>query len=164
MTVAPFLLAAATAFALSSPDFAPHATLPKATMARECGGENRVPALSWTGVPPATKSFALVMHDPDAPIAGGFDHWVLYDVPARARALGVALPKGTRIGINTPGEAAYYGPCPPAGPAHHYVFTLYALDLNSIDSKRAVSGAALSKRIEGHVLGRATLIGVAAHP
>ena len=97
-----------------------------------CEGENMSPELSWTGVPKEAVSFALVLHDPDAPRAGGFTHWVVYNMPATANHLKENLPKEPSLpglgfqGKNDSGGVGYMGPCPPSG-KHRYVATLYAL-------------------------------------
>jgi Raf kinase inhibitor-like YbhB/YbcL family protein len=155
----------AAAMVLTSADFAPHSVLPSALMALDCGGKNRTPALRWSDVPNGTKSFALIVHDPDAPLAGGFYHWVVYDIPGSMRGLeSNAVPAGARTGTGSIGQAAYYGPCPPPGPAHHYVFTLYALDVAHVGADTPLTATQLQQRIGRYVLAKATLSGVASHP
>lgn len=115
-------------FRLASPDFAEDGTLPPRSALHRfgCHGRNRAPVLHWTGAPPGTASFALVMTDQDAPVAGGFHHWVVYDIPAHVNTLDGSAP--STQGTNGYGFLGYGGPCPPAdGQIHHYVFTLYAL-------------------------------------
>lgn len=158
--VFPELVAAATMM-LSSPDFRPGGAIPASLRATDCGGRNRLPALRWSGAPAATRSFALVLRDPDAPVSGGFYHWVLYDIPAASSAAGAGT--SGRTGLATTGKAAYYGPCPPPGPAHHYIFTLYALDLTTLP-RRVPDGPQLEARVRGHVLARATLEATAKTP
>jgi Raf kinase inhibitor-like YbhB/YbcL family protein len=158
------LVAATGTMRLASSDLSPGGVVPRALMASACGGQNREPALEWSGVPAGVKSFAVILHDPDAPLAGGFYHWVVYDLPATARAIGPGMPPGRgRLGITSLGKRGYYGPCPPPGPAHHYVLTLYALDLAHV-SVATPSGAQLESAIAGHVLGRAVLTASASHP
>lgn len=157
-------IVAAVTMTLQSADFAAQATLPRAVMAADCGGKNRTPALEWSGVPAGTKSFAIVEHDPDAPLAGGFYHWVVYDIPGTARRLTAnVLPAGTKTGTSSTGQAEYYGPCPPPGPAHRYVFTLYALDVENIGADTPLTALQLVQRIGNHALAKATLAGVASH-
>src|SRR5690242_11284329 len=86
-TMAGVVLATASAMQLHSSGFTAGATLAAVFMGSDCDGRNRSPELSWTGAPAGTKSFAVVMHDPDAPIAGGFYHWVVYNLPASTRQL-----------------------------------------------------------------------------
>lgn len=155
-------LVAAAALILVSPDFRAGGTIPAALRAQACGGANRLPALRWSAPPPNTRSFAIVLHDPDAPVAGGFYHWVLYDIPATARSTDGASGGG-RSGIATTGQAAYFGPCPPPGPAHHYIFTLYALDVEKL-AGGSPTGPELQSRVRGHVLARATLEATARTP
>ena len=165
MIVAWYVAAAIATMDLGSPDFHAGGAIAGALMARDCGGANRTPALSWADAPKATSSFALIVRDPDAPLAGGFYHWVLYDIPAAAAGLrDDTLPAGTQVGRASTGETAYYGPCPPPGRAHHYVFTLYALDLARVPAASPLDGPTLERRIEGHVLARATLEATASHP
>src|SRR6516162_6234285 len=106
---------------LRSSDFSAGARLPKVLMASDCGGENRSPALTWTNAPRNAKSFALIVHDADAPIPGGFYHWVVYNLsPATQRLAGNAKLSSNQLGDTSAGRPGYYGPCPPPGPAHHY--------------------------------------------
>jgi Raf kinase inhibitor-like YbhB/YbcL family protein len=148
---------------LRSGDFPAGGRLARPLMASECGGYDRSPELEWADVPRATKSFALIAHDPDAPIPGGFYHWVVYDIPAETRRLAgsVKLP-ASELGLTSAGKVGYYGPCPPPGPAHHYVFTLYALDLGRVAGHLRLDGAQLRQAMAGHVLGSAKLQGTAS--
>jgi Raf kinase inhibitor-like YbhB/YbcL family protein len=163
---AALLVAAASAGAplqLRSADFSPGGKIGRAQMAADCGGENRPPSLAWTGAPAGTRSWALVLHDPDAPVPGGFYHWVVYGIPPHTTRLGT-VPPGASIGLASTGRAAYYGPCPPAGPAHHYRFTLYALDRASLGDGSPLTGPQVEAKVRGHVLARATLDATAARP
>jgi Raf kinase inhibitor-like YbhB/YbcL family protein len=164
--IAGFVLALATAaLQLHSGDFVAGGVIPSALMSKDCAGQNQSPSLIWTGAPDATKSFALIMHDPDAPMTGGFYHWVLYNIPAGTNKIdgNAALPK-TEVGSISTGKAAYYGPCPPKGPAHHYIFTLYALDIDDVGATSPLDAASLEKHIKGHVLAMATLEATASSP
>jgi len=114
------LVALAAAFALTSPAFHSGGTIPKRYT---CDGANVSPALRWTAPPRRTASFSLTVFDPDAP-GGGFLHWRIAHLAASTRS----LPTGSRLGgLNSAGTRGWTGPCPPPGPAHHYVFTLRAL-------------------------------------
>lgn len=147
---------------LRSGDFPAGGGVPQPSMAIDCNGQNRSPALAWTGVPKGTKSFALVVHDSDAPIPGGFYHWVVYNLPTSTDKLSAnAKLAPDRLGETSLGKQGYYGPCPPPGPAHHYSFTLYALDLAHI-AEPALTGPRLEARIQGHVLARAVLAATAS--
>lgn len=99
-----------------------------------CDGENLSPPLQWTGAPPATRSFALVCTDPDAP-RGTFHHWAVFDLPATLAGLPEGqVPSGIRGATNDFGKPGYGGPCPPRGHgSHHYVFELFALTVPRLD-------------------------------
>lgn len=126
-----------------------------------CDGKGQSPPLTWSGAPEGTRSFALIMDDPDAPL-GTFVHWVIYDIPASSTGLpqGTAhdskLQDGSLQGPNTTGRAGYTPPCPPGG-THRYFFKLYALDI-------AMDAAGLGKdsllaAMEGHILAQGELMG-----
>lgn len=150
---------------LRSSDFTAGARLPKVLMAIDCGGANRSPALTWTNVPRNAKSFALIVRDADAPIPGGFYHWVVYNLPAATQRLAAnAKLSSSQLGDTSAGHPGYYGPCPPPGPVHHYTFTLYALDFAQIQSSAPLTGAQVEQRIGGHVLARAILQGTESRP
>lgn len=128
-----------------------------------CQGADISPALEWNGAPEGTKSFALLVHDPDAPRSGGFTHWVAYDIPPDAKNLpenvakGGSLPGGGTQGKNDFGKSGYNGPCPPSG-THRYYFRLYALN-RTLDLRPGASKEELEKAIRGHVLAEAELMG-----
>ena len=132
-----------------------------------CDGPDISPALAWTESPAGTKSFALIMDDPDAP-TGTWVHWVLYDLPGDACKLeeGVAkdlqLPDGTRQGRNDFGKIGYDGPCPPKGGPHRYFFKLYALD-RKLTLKAGAIKAELERSIKGHILAEAEVVGRFQH-
>jgi Raf kinase inhibitor-like YbhB/YbcL family protein len=131
-----------------------------------CEGGDVSPRLDWSGAPPGTASFALVVDDPDAPDPAApkmtWVHWVLYNLPAEAKGLAEAvepdsLPPGTREGKNDWKRAGYGGPCPPVG-RHRYFFKLYALDAVLPDLGTPTKPQ-LEKAMEGHVLEKAELMG-----
>jgi Raf kinase inhibitor-like YbhB/YbcL family protein len=144
---------------LSSPSFKPNAIIPSA---HTCDGEDVSPALDWTDPPAATKSFALISDDPDAP-SGSWVHWVIWNIPAQARGLPENLPKkgalsdGTRQGANDFGRIGYGGPCPPSG-THRYTFRLYALDV-ALELPEGARKAHLERAMNAHVLSEAELMG-----
>ena len=132
-----------------------------------CDGEDISPALEWSGVPEGTKSFALIVDDPDAPDPANpkmtWVHWVLYNIPTTVSSLqeGVKendLPEGTLQGLNDWKKTGYGGPCPPIG-KHRYFHKLYALDIILPELKRPTK-AKLEKAMEGHILFKAELIGL----
>jgi phosphatidylethanolamine-binding protein (PEBP) family uncharacterized protein len=143
------IIAATLAFTIASTTFKANGPLPITTVAKDCGGQNISPELHWSNAPANAKSFALIVHDPDAPRPGGFYHWAVANIPGSAFALG----SGTE---RYPG---YYGPCPPPGKLHHYNITLYALDVAHLDIKMPLDALTLQSSIKGHVLGQATVTG-----
>ena len=131
-----------------------------------CDGADVSPPLSWDGAPAGTKSFALIVDDPDAP-AGTWVHWVLVNVPGNAITLAENIPKmetlkkelsGAVQGKNDFRRIGYGGPCPPPGPAHRYFFQLYALDA-PLQAKPGVTKQELEAAMQGHVLMMAQLMG-----
>jgi len=148
---------------LESPAFAHHGEIPRK---HTCQGQDLSVPLAWSGAPPGTKSYALIIDDPDAPDPAAprltWVHWVLYNIPATATALpeGVTaaqLPPGTLEGTNDWKRTGYGGPCPPIG-RHRYFHKLHALDLVLPDLGRP-DKAALEAAMRGHILAQAVLIG-----
>jgi hypothetical protein len=127
-----------------------------------CDGQDISPPLRWQDVPAGTETFVLIADDPDAP-AGTWVHWVIYDIPERARELQENYPKqevdsdGSKQGVNDFKKIGYGGPCPPGG-THRYYFKLYALD-TSLDAEAGLSKNEILKRMENHVLDEAQLMG-----
>ena len=131
-----------------------------------CEGKGSSPPLSWTGVPSAAKSLALVVDDPDAPDPAAprtiWTHWVLYNLPARDSALAEGagasnLPSGTLEGINDWKRTGYGGPCPPIG-RHRYYFRLFALDIVLPNLDRPTRAELLAS-MQSHVMGSIELMG-----
>ncbi len=150
-------------FALTSPAFGPGGAIPALFT---CEGSDVSPPLAWTGPPAGTKSLVLIVDDPDAPDPRAprmtWVHWVLYNLPPPGSRLaqGVRasdLPAGTREGTNDWKRTGYGGPCPPIG-RHRYFHKLYALDVVLPDLGPATK-TEVEKAMEGHVLGKAELIG-----
>ncbi|MEZ5842000.1 MAG: YbhB/YbcL family Raf kinase inhibitor-like protein [Hyphomicrobiales bacterium] len=129
-----------------------------------CTGGNKSPDLAWSGAPQGTKSFALTVHDPDAPTGSGWWHWTLFDLPAatsglpeNASAAG-QLPEGAREGPTDYGRNGFGGACPPKGDkAHSYVFTLYALPVESIGLDKTAPAAMISYFARAQAIGSASL-------
>lgn len=144
---------------LSSPAFRNEGAIPRKYT---CQGDDACPELAWSDVPLGTKSLALVVDDPDAPDPAAprmtWVHWVAYDISPKSIGTGAGgeLPPGAREGLNDWHRTGWGGPCPPIG-RHRYFFKLYALD-RSIDED-GLTKAALEKRMRGHVLGEAQLMG-----
>ena len=125
-------------FTLSSPDLKPDALMPKSFEFNGfgCSGDNKSPALRWSGAPSGTKSFAVTCFDPDAPTGSGWWHWSVVNIPGEATELprdagaegDANLPKGASHVRIDYGVKAWGGPCPPPGDKpHRYVFTVHAL-------------------------------------
>ncbi len=152
------------AFSLTSIAFQNEQTIPKKFT---CDGEDISPALQWREAPAGTKSFALVMDDPDAP-PGTWVHWLIYDLPATTVSLAEGIAKkeagpagskqGLGWGVDTFSRVGYYGPCPPPGKPHRYYFKLYALD-TSLDLPPKMTKPQLEAKMKGHILGQAMLMG-----
>lgn len=128
-----------------------------------CEGQDISPPLEWGEPPSGTRAFALIMDDPDAPV-GVFTHWVIFNIASDSRQLVEAiptqsqLPDGALQGKNDFDRTGYGGPCPPAGPTHHYQFTLYALD-QPLDLKAGISKKQLLSAMQDHVLAQGQLTG-----
>lgn len=150
-------------FELRSPAFAAQGEIPSRFT---CDGEDTSPPLVWRDAPPGTRSFALIVDDPDAPDPKAprttWVHWVVYGIPSSVQELaegagGGRLPAGARSGRNDWKRAGWGGPCPPIG-RHRYFHKLYALDVELGDLD-APDKAALERAMAGHVLARAELVG-----
>jgi Raf kinase inhibitor-like YbhB/YbcL family protein len=163
--VAFVLLAAGPRFALTSDDFTDQANIESTSSYDKtgCTGENKIPKLAWTGAPANTRSFAIIVSDPDA-FPGTFYHWVRIDIPTSVTQLPPVDQNVKDLGIdarNSFGSVGYAGPCPPKREApHHYVFTLYALSVDKLakvgpDSKPD----AILNAMRGKILGQTQLTG-----
>jgi Raf kinase inhibitor-like YbhB/YbcL family protein len=144
-----------TKFALTSDAFEEGQPIP---VQFSCDGEDRSPTLKWGEPPEGTKSFALVVDDPDAP-SGLFRHWGAYDIPASTRELaeGASPPGQARNSFGKPG---YGGPCPPPGHGpHRYHFKLYALDVDKLGLEPGGNIADVETAAQRHAIGRAELVG-----
>lgn len=141
---------------INSPAFEQHQPVPRKYT---CEGEDISPPLQFRDVPAKTKSLVLIMDDPDAP-GGTFDHWIMWNLPSNATALaeGVKVQKPVLQGKNGFRDNRYRGPCPPPGRPHRYFFKLYALD-TMIELREGSSKAQLLEAMEGHILGKAELVG-----
>lgn len=128
-----------------------------------CDGQDISPALAWQNTPANTKSFALILSDPDAP-GGTFYHWVVYNIPSSVMELaeGDSLPPGAIAGKNSWGKKQYNGPCPPHGSEHHYIFTLYALDAK-LSLSADVDALTLEDAIQTHIVGKTSITGLFKH-
>jgi len=139
---------------VSSTAFANNSAIP---MKYSCEGEEVSPPLSISDIPDGAKTLAIIVHDPDAPRAGGFTHWVVWNIDVADKTLPENF-KGAQQGLNGAGQTGYKGMCPPTG-THHYHFMVYALDTKlSIDPKTDKAG--LEKGMQGHILAQGELVGL----
>jgi Raf kinase inhibitor-like YbhB/YbcL family protein len=143
----------AAAFALSSPAFAPGQTIP---VRYTCDGASVSPPLRWTAPPRRTKSLAVLVEDPDAPV-GTFTHWLAWNIKPTTRRL-AAGARPPRQGRTSAGTVGYTGPCPPEGSTHRYVFKLFALRA-PLPLRAGARRAAFDAALEGRVLRVARIVG-----
>ena len=128
-----------------------------------CEGENISPHIAWKDFPKNTKSFVLIMDDPDAPM-GTFTHWIVYDIPVSITEFPEGL-KGVdtskfKQGKNDFGKIGYGGPCPPKGHGYHrYYFKVYALDIESLSLGEGVKVGEVEDKMKGHILATGTYMG-----
>lgn len=123
-----------------------------------CDGADRSPALQWGEPPAGTKSFALIVDDPDSP-SGLFRHWGAYDIPSSSRSLAAAQAVGEQA-MNDFGKAGYGGPCPPQGHGpHHYHFKLFALDTGGLSLPAGIKIIEVENAARRHAIAEGELIG-----
>jgi Raf kinase inhibitor-like YbhB/YbcL family protein len=167
--------ASAAPFTLTSTSFKAGGTIDRRNGGNimGCTGENKSPALEWKNPPAGTKSFALMVHDPDAPTGSGFWHWIVYNIPPDATSLpegagepvGTALPKGAVQGNTDMGTPGWVGPCPPPGTKHHYNFMLFALKVPTLEVPPGATAAIVGFNANANAIGKpAKLTGVYARP
>lgn len=160
-------LAQAAGFTLTSPDFKAGGMIPKSFEFNGfgCSGENKSPALQWSGAPKGTKSFAVTVYDPDAPTGSGWWHWMVINIPANITELkpdagavgGANLPKGASHARIDYGVAGWGGVCPPQGDKpHRYIFTVHALKVDQLDVPADATAALTGFIINGNSLGKAS--------
>jgi hypothetical protein len=123
------------------------------------------PPLEWTRVPEKTVSFGLILHDPDSVAAKDILHWMAFNIPGTARELPEGIPRDARLPDGTiqirnrSGLVGYMAPGAPAGgPYHHYTFELFALS-SKLDLGPDATRGEIFKAMQGHILGKATLVG-----
>ena len=153
----------AAPFSVAVPDAADQRFTPRQYNAGNgCTGANASPTLAWSNAPADTKSFAITVFDSDANGGKGFWHWLATGVPATAKGLesgASGSPAMAALGVqeaaNDFGQTGYGGPCPPAGQDHHYVITVYALNINTLDLPDAATPADVAAAIKSHAVGQA---------
>jgi Raf kinase inhibitor-like YbhB/YbcL family protein len=149
-----------TAIIMTSPAFSEGEFIPPK---HTCDGSDVSPALAWAGIPPETKSIALICDDPDAP-GGTWVHWVLFNLPATSRGLPEGVPAqrtlthGGHQGMNDFHKIGYGGPCPPPGTPHRYYFKLYAL-ASVLKLEPGATKAQLVEAMKGLILAEGGLMG-----
>ena len=124
----------------------------------QCGGSNVSPDLTWSGAPEGTKSYAVTCFDPDAPTGSGWWHWIAFDIATAQTSLsaGQGPDAPMRQWRNDYGYVGYGGPCPPPGPAHRYVFTVHALDVEKLDVPDEATSAACRFTLLSHAIDSAS--------
>jgi Raf kinase inhibitor-like YbhB/YbcL family protein len=146
-------------FRVHSPAFTGNRPIPK-LFSRD--GGNVSPAIEWDDAPAGTRSYALIVEDPDAP-KGMFRHWAAYDIPAEANGLpegAGADARNIRMGVNDFGNTQYDGPQPPPGHGtHHYHFRLFALDVPKLDMPQKSSVQDVLTAARQHALGETEVVG-----
>jgi Raf kinase inhibitor-like YbhB/YbcL family protein len=154
---------------LASPDIKPNGMIAEEQVFNGfgCSGKNVSPALSWSGAPKGTKSFALLVHDPDAPTGGaGWWHWLVVNIPANVSELkkdagkadGANLPPGAQQVTTDFGSPGWGGPCPPTGDKpHRYNFTVHALKLEKLDVPKGAAASLVGFMVSANSIGKATL-------
>ena len=160
---------AADVFTLSSPALQDNATLATKNACGDkqrspnCVGENISPPLDWSNVPDGTKSFALLLFDPEGRAPAGVSHMVVYGIPADVKGFAegeLSKPSDKFVGgKNLMGTGTYFGPgTPPNTDWHHYTWTIVATDLDPKALQPGLTRDELAKALEGHVKGSAGLV------
>ncbi len=157
----------ASGFTLSSPEIKANGTIPRSFEFNGfgCSGENKSPALKWSGAPKDSKSFAVTVYDPDAPTGSGWWHWMVYNIPANVTELAAGagavnstiLPAGAQQNRIDYGMAGWGGTCPPQGDKpHHYIFTVYALKTGKLEVPADATAALTGYMIHANALAKAS--------
>lgn len=154
----------AHAFELSSADLEDGAAITDGYYWNQfgCSGGNQSPAISWKNAPPNTRSFAVTVYDKDAPTGSGFWHYIVYDLAPTTTGfrhsdlqLGL-LPAGAKEGNTDLGKPGYFGPCPPVGRKHHYIWTVYALSVDKLPVDAQATPALIGFNLWQHTLAKAS--------
>jgi Raf kinase inhibitor-like YbhB/YbcL family protein len=175
------IVQAADPFTLTSTTFKDGQMMPRKVAAStanmsspNCVGDNVSPQLSWTGVPEGTKSFAILMEDPESRGGNGVHHWVAYGIPASVTSFAegeVSKPSDKYVGgKSTLGVGTYFGPCTPPGTPHHYTFIVVATDFDPTELPPGLTREELLAKIvppapaKSHAKGSAGLVGLFVKP
>ena len=160
-------IAEAQTFTLKSKDIGGQATMKQVFNGFGCTGDNISPELNWENAPEGTKSFAVTIHDPDAPTGSGFWHWVIFDIPGSTTELksdagniskGLA-PAGSIQSVTDFGQPGYGGPCPPPGNGfHQYLITVYALKTDKLGPNKSASPANVGFNLFSSTIAKASLV------
>lgn len=165
------LTAQAAKFTLESPEIPPNGTIRSEQVfdGFGCAGDNVSPALEWKNAPKEARSFAVLVHDPDAPTGGsGWWHWLVINLPPQTTGLalgagksdGSALPAGATQIATDFGGPGWGGPCPPVGDRpHRYRFTVHALKVDQLDLPPGATAALAGFMVNANSIGKATLTG-----
>ncbi|MCR1815203.1 YbhB/YbcL family Raf kinase inhibitor-like protein [Aliarcobacter butzleri] len=158
---ASFLLA--NNFTLTSSDLKGQLTKKQEFNGFGCSGENISPQLSWENAPKGTKSFAITVYDPDAPTGSGWWHWVVFDIPSNKTTLALGFgnsdSKEAIQSITDYGKTGFGGACPPVGDkAHRYIFTVHALDIETLGLDKNTNAATVGYYINSHSIAKASII------
>lgn len=162
-------------FTLASPEIKSGGMIPSSFEFKGfgCNGDNKSPALKWSGAPAGAKSFAVTVYDPDAPTGSGWWHWMVIDIPAQTSELvadagalnSTLLPKGARQARIDFGVNAWGGVCPPQGDKpHRYTFTVHALKVDKLDLPPDATAALTGYMINANSLGKASFTARYARP
>lgn len=147
---------------LQSNSFQNGGTIPNVYAYTGCaqGAQNRSPHLKWSNPPQNTRSFVIIMEDPDAP-SGTFTHWIVYNIPANTTEIpeGGPIPSSAREGQNDYGDTGYGGPCPPIGTTHRYFFRIYAINTETLNFSSPPTRSQILQQIQDKTLGQAEIMG-----
>jgi len=143
-----------TALGITSTAFINNGSIPAKY---SCEGGESSPPLLITDIPSGTVSLALILHDPDAAVPGGFTHWVVWNISPTQNSISENF-KGGDQGLNGAAKPGYKGMCPPTG-THHYHFMVYALD-TKLALNNSTTKAVLEKNMQGHILAQGDLVGL----
>ncbi|MFT4218686.1 MAG: YbhB/YbcL family Raf kinase inhibitor-like protein [Micropruina sp.] len=141
---------------LSSAAIPAGSTIELAYAEPSCGGRNVSPDLRWSDAPEGAASYAVTCFDPDAPTGSGWWHWIAVDIPAAVTALDAGVQPPAREWVNDYGYSGYGGPCPPPGPAHRYVFTVHAVDVEHLPVPDDATSAACRFTLLAHAIDSAS--------